>query len=302
MSVLLSNPKRDFNIILGIYITLSIIVLLFSFFPFIEYAEEFYSYYIYGYVGFFYGTYEGLILISISIVYLNKLRAMRSIIYGILGCIMILINIVVYIRPRYWMSGGTISIFLVLILICLFLLNLYLFHVKKKIIPQIIFKKDEVREYIMGLPSIYSQITLNQIMKNLHLRKDCLIDLKSLIEEMISKNEIEAEINRDILVLKKLIERRPIPEVMEPEIKYKKRLFGMIRLRKEIDINEAAQFLQVEPHLIEELLYDLAGEKSIQGKFQGSRFIIESDVDQFINVLDHSFNQWEASQSRNKIE
>ncbi|NVM34112.1 MAG: hypothetical protein HWN81_00855 [Candidatus Lokiarchaeota archaeon] len=296
----MKNPKKDFNIKLSIYFTFFIIALLSSVFPFTTYSDEHFSYKILGYLVYMYGTYEGLILISISIIFLIKLRVTMSLGFGFCGCIVILFSIILFISPGYWMDIG--AYILIFALTGFFLLNFSLFRVKKYIIPQLIFKKNEVRDYIMKLPSIYSQITLNQIMKNLHLKKQFLIDLNSLIEEMISKNELEGELNRDSLVLKKAIEKRPITEVMEPETKYKKRLFGMIRLRKEIDINEAAQFLQIEPHLIEELLYDLAGEKSIQGTFQGSRFIIESDIDQFINVLDHSFYRWEASQSKNKIE
>lgn len=84
------------------------------------------------------------------------------------------------------------------------------------------------------------------------------------------------------------------------EVDYKKRLFGMIRLRKEINLEEASQFLNIPPKQIESLLYDLAGEKIIQGKFQGNRFLIESDMDNFLNALDNSFNKWETDE-REKV-
>jgi hypothetical protein len=84
------------------------------------------------------------------------------------------------------------------------------------------------------------------------------------------------------------------------EVDYKKRLFGMIRLRKEINMDEASQFLNISPKQIESLLYDLAGDKIIQGTFQENKFLIESDVDNFLNALDYSFDKWETDK-REKI-
>jgi len=74
---------------------------------------------------------------------------------------------------------------------------------------------------------------------------------------------------------------------------YKKRLYGMIRLEKEINVTDAAKFLGVPKKQIKELLYDLAGENAIEGRFKDDLFIITSDIDDFINDLEESFKKWE---------
>ena len=50
------------------------------------------------------------------------------------------------------------------------------------------------------------------------------------------------------------------------------------------------------PKELETFLYDLAGEKKIQGRFIGKKFIVESDVDKFVEFLDESYNDWEEKQ------
>ncbi|MFX1501626.1 MAG: hypothetical protein ACFFDH_11740 [Promethearchaeota archaeon] len=244
------------------------------------------------------GTYEGLPLIMISMFFLYKLKIYKSIGFGFSGWIPLVFNLY-YFRDFVYLIG---FYFFIIILIGFFLLNCSLITLKKDIKPMIIFEKNEVRDYIIKLSSIYSEIAMRQILKNLHLKRRYLNDLKNLIEEMIYNKEIEGELNRDILVLKKATEKEIITERSEINNVNKKKLFGMIRLRKEINLDEAAEFLNLKPKEIESLLYELAGENTIQGIFQGSKFIIESDIDQFIDVLDRSFIQWEGAQNRYKIE
>ena len=72
----------------------------------------------------------------------------------------------------------------------------------------------------------------------------------------------------------------------------------MIKLRREIDLDKAAEYFNILPKQIETLLYDLAGENIIQGRFEGDKFIIESDVDNFLNVLDKSLDKWENNMQK----
>lgn len=107
------------------------------------------------------------------------------------------------------------------------------------------------------------------------------------------KKEVKKKQEKPIVIEKKE-EEALIPEFEEkkPIVDQKKRLFGMIKLRKEIDLNEAGKFLKTTPSEIEALLYDLAGENVIQGKFEQNKFVIESDIDNFLKVLDDSFSKW----------
>ncbi|MFX1501625.1 MAG: hypothetical protein ACFFDH_11735 [Promethearchaeota archaeon] len=296
-------PIERIKIIIYPYLIFVIIALLTSFLPFIIFDDGYYIWDVPGYVLYYIGTYEGLLLILISIIKLNKLKILTSVKFGFSGCLGILFNIIFIYIFFGIISGFAIGGYLLIIALAVFfIVNIYLIRINESEIHELSFKKDEVRDYILKLPSIYSQITLHQILNNLQFRKKYLIDLKNLIEEMIYKKEIEGDLRLETLFLKKGTEKEIITEVGEPETDYKKRLFGMIRLRKEINLDEAAEFLNLKPKDIESLLYELAGENTIQGSFQGNKFIIESDIDQFINVLDHSFDRWEDSQNRYKIE
>jgi len=144
-------------------------------------------------------------------------------------------------------------------------------------------KFKEIITLIKNLHKIYQEITFEKLIEKTGFSQE---KLEKIIEDLIVKKELNARILGDLIVFNK-------DEILT-ENKSKKRLFGMIRLRGEIDIQKAANFLNILPSEIEALLYDLAGEERIQGKFQGSKFIIGSDVDQFINALDNSFEKWKV--------
>ncbi len=67
----------------------------------------------------------------------------------------------------------------------------------------------------------------------------------------------------------------------------------MIKVRKKINLQDAAQALQTTPQEIEYLIYDIVGDGGIEGEFEGQDFVIKSDVETFINALDGSFKEWE---------
>lgn len=72
----------------------------------------------------------------------------------------------------------------------------------------------------------------------------------------------------------------------------KKRLYGMIKSRKKVDIDAATKILNMSRNDIEVLIYDLVGEGKIEGEFQDNEFIIKSDVERFIASLDGAFADW----------
>ena len=67
----------------------------------------------------------------------------------------------------------------------------------------------------------------------------------------------------------------------------------MIKLRNQIDLKEAAEFLGLTANDIEQMLYDLAGDNKIMGSFKDNVFFIESDTDQLIALLEKSFDDWQ---------
>ena len=100
-----------------------------------------------------------------------------------------------------------------------------------------------------------------------------------------------------------IVEIPKVPEVPKEEVvkmdeDQKKKLYGMIKLRKEIDLEKASEFFNVPSKTIESLLYELAGEDRIQGKFDGNKFIIESDVNNFLDLLDDSFTKWDVDSQK----
>ena len=72
----------------------------------------------------------------------------------------------------------------------------------------------------------------------------------------------------------------------------KNRLFGMIRLKKTLNLKETSEKLGLPEGEIENLLFDLAGEKKISGDFKDGFYRITSDVDEFIGQLDGIFSEW----------
>lgn len=139
-------------------------------------------------------------------------------------------------------------------------------------------------------------------------RKEKESPLKEVIQNKIEKKQakkIEAEQKEDLNQAKKKEEQRiTAPSVGSQEIlpraevDYKKRLFGMIRVEKQIDLDKASQSLKISKDDLKSIIYDLAGEGKVQGSFQGSVFQIGSDVDSFIKVLDDSFGKWEENLSK----
>ncbi|MHA1298611.1 MAG: hypothetical protein ACTSO9_04110 [Candidatus Helarchaeota archaeon] len=114
----------------------------------------------------------------------------------------------------------------------------------------------------------------------------CLIFGSVIYEKLstvIKQEDKEVEYGRKVLKKKKdLI-----------QLDHRKVLYGMIRTKKQIDLKEATKILKgVSKSDIQGLLYELAGEGEVKGSFDGDLFIIESDVDDFIDKLEDEFTSW----------
>ena len=74
----------------------------------------------------------------------------------------------------------------------------------------------------------------------------------------------------------------PSPNI-KPQItpKNKIRLFNLIRAEKQLDMTKTSKSLHIAEAKIKDMLYDLMGKGHIEGLFQGSVFVIKSNIDDF---------------------
>jgi hypothetical protein len=105
-----------------------------------------------------------------------------------------------------------------------------------------------------------------------------------------------------LVILKKYLELEPnLKEEHEIERKVrtmdfetrKNRLLGMIRIDKFLDLEKAQLFLGMSKYDVKALIYDLAGEKKLEGEFKDNKFIITSNIDDFLLELELSFINWQ---------
>jgi len=75
----------------------------------------------------------------------------------------------------------------------------------------------------------------------------------------------------------------------------KNRLFGMIKIEKQINLNTVRDMLKIPEDEIRALIYELVGEGKLEGEFQEESFLISSDIDEFLAALDSSFQGWEET-------
>lgn len=79
----------------------------------------------------------------------------------------------------------------------------------------------------------------------------------------------------------------------------KNRLLGMIRIDKFLDLDKAHLFLGMSKFDIKAFIYDLAGEKKIDGVFEENKFHIISNIDDFLMELELSFISWQENNTQN---
>ena len=84
-------------------------------------------------------------------------------------------------------------------------------------------------------------------------------------------------------------------------VNFKTRLFGMIKVEKQLNLKTVQDMLKIPKSEIKDLIYDLVGEGKLEGEFQDEIFLISSDIDEFLSALDSSFQEWEQDvQSKEK--
>lgn len=84
-------------------------------------------------------------------------------------------------------------------------------------------------------------------------------------------------------------------------VNFKTRLFGMIKVEKQINLETVQNMLKIPKSEVKDLIYDLVGEGKLEGEFQDDIFLISSDIDDFLSALDSSFQEWEQDvQSKEK--
>ncbi len=162
-------------------------------------------------------------------------------------------------------------------------------------IPLIREKNKTLRDYLTTLQDEYERISLSEIADQQGLKWTLLPRIRKTIRDLISAGIIQGKLIEGELFLGGDIELEPpipsINEQLEPTSQL--RLIGMIRLEREIKLVDAAKFLNISVKELKAFLYDLAGQGNVQGKFVGDKFIIESDVDNFLEELDPQFEQWD---------
>lgn len=75
----------------------------------------------------------------------------------------------------------------------------------------------------------------------------------------------------------------------------KNRLFGMIKVEKQLNLKTIQEMLKIPKEDIKALIYELVGEGKLEGEFQDEVFLISSDIDEFLEALDSSFQGWEQA-------
>ena len=276
-----------------------------NFLPMYSYWEDYAGYYYYISVFQFLGMslgfgYLGFLFILISIVVLFRFSVSRVVLYRGLGMSFLGgVSIIGLIAFNTRLSVG--GILLLISWIGFLITFIVLASTRQSLIMT---TEDLVREYIKRAATVSEGISIQKIARYIKISKRYIPKLREFIQEMIYSKEIFGNLKGNSLQFANQTIDRTSSQIREKpgviEVDYKKRLFGMIRIRKEIDLEEASQFLNIPPKQIESLLYDLAGDKIIQGTFQGNKFLIESDVDNFLNALDYSFDKWE-NDKREKV-
>ncbi len=66
-------------------------------------------------------------------------------------------------------------------------------------------------------------------------------------------------------------------------------LFANVKKTKKLDLNQAIKYIHISKKDLKDKLYDIIGEHDISGRTEGDVFIIESDIDKFVKLLEDEF-------------
>ena len=84
----------------------------------------------------------------------------------------------------------------------------------------------------------------------------------------------------------------------EMDFDKKIRLSGMIKSEKKIDLNEAQNILGIPKDKLKSLIHDFIKADELNGVFEKDTFIIASNIENFIQMLERSFEEWEKTPKR----
>ncbi len=127
--------------------------------------------------------------------------------------------------------------------------------------------------------------------------------VKKTIYKMQSAGKIEGKLDegQGVFILAGQAVPANVDKTAEAEAITKTRLFGMIKAFKKIDLAEAARTFQKSKDAVRNMLFEILGENKVNGHLDGDTFIIESDVNEFIEALDTSFATWDQSNVKAEV-
>ncbi len=88
--------------------------------------------------------------------------------------------------------------------------------------------------------------------------------------------------------------------------RYKKRkeefkiIEGMLKLEKKINLEVASNVIGCSIEELKNLIYNLAEGNKVSGEFKGDVFMVESEIDVFVELLDKEFSKWEKIEKDKK--
>ncbi len=77
------------------------------------------------------------------------------------------------------------------------------------------------------------------------------------------------------------------------------KLLGMVQAEERFSLSEAKRYIDLSEIEIKGIIYELVGKKKISGHFKGNEFIIDSNIDNFIENLDDAFKDWNKKERDN---
>ncbi len=148
----------------------------------------------------------------------------------------------------------------------------------------IFFSDSAVVRLIKQLSQVYPTITLVDLSEKLSNIDRSI--LKQIVAHLVEQQKIRVkfDLHSEILTLQAKIDEAAI-----------KKLNGIIRIDKRVDLNKAQEILSIPKEDVRNLIYEMAGEGHIEGQFDGDIFVIQSDIAGFINELNHQFQIWDKS-------
>jgi hypothetical protein len=81
----------------------------------------------------------------------------------------------------------------------------------------------------------------------------------------------------------------------ESNLENKTNLLEMIKSEKKLDLDEAQNIIGIPKAKVKATIYDLVGEGKLEGSFKENIFMIISNIDDFVRMLDQSFKEWEET-------